>query len=55
MIRSKKGVTAETRLQKEIVESPIFDRLRSEIGVEAFEQRWREKFVAIAGDITMDV
>eukprot|EP00211_Chloroparvula_japonica_P000283 CAMPEP_0119132420 /NCGR_PEP_ID=MMETSP1310-20130426/11825_1 /TAXON_ID=464262 /ORGANISM="Genus nov. species nov., Strain RCC2339" /LENGTH=1239 /DNA_ID=CAMNT_0007123053 /DNA_START=32 /DNA_END=3751 /DNA_ORIENTATION=+ len=54
MIRSKKGVAPSARLKKEVIGSPVFLRLREEIGEEAFQQRCAEKLFAVAGDITVD-
>ncbi|POM78346.1 Fatty acyl-CoA reductase [Phytophthora palmivora] len=51
LIRPRKGVAPVERLQKEIIESRVFDRLRSERPND-FEAFAREKLHAIAGDIT---
>ncbi|CAH0474985.1 unnamed protein product [Peronospora belbahrii] len=52
LIRSRKGVTPTERLQKEIIKSRVFDRLRAE-RTQDFETFAAEKLQAIAGDITI--
>lgn len=51
MIRPRKGITPAERLQKEIIDSRVFDRLRAE-RLDAFDAFAHEKLHAIAGDIT---
>ncbi|EEY56496.1 fatty acyl-CoA reductase, putative [Phytophthora infestans T30-4] len=51
LIRPRKGVASAERLQKEIIDSRVFDRLRAERPND-FEAFAREKLHAIAGDIT---
>ncbi|KAJ0402632.1 hypothetical protein ATCC90586_010871 [Pythium insidiosum] len=51
LIRARKGVSAAARLEKEIIASRIFDRLRRERDdCDAFLRR---KLRAVAGDVTM--
>ncbi|MGB1594509.1 MAG: SDR family oxidoreductase, partial [Promethearchaeia archaeon] len=52
-MRPKKGATPQARANKEIATSPIFARLRAEMG-EAFDAYFQRKVVALAGDINKD-
>jgi len=51
LIRPRKGCSAQQRLEVEILDSKIFDRLKRQVGVEGF-RGLAQKLVAIAGDIT---
>ena len=46
-------MTPQARANKEIATSPIFARLRAEMG-EAFDAYFERKVVALAGDINKD-
>jgi len=52
LVRPKKGVRPSVRAQKEIFSSPIFDRLRGEIGHDQFEQRVLSKVTPVEGELT---
>lgn len=52
LIRPRKGSTAQARMQEEIVQSLIFDRLKKEIGVDGFFNMANKKLVAVGGDVT---
>ena len=52
LVRPRKGSTADERLQAEVFDSPIFTRLKAEIGVEAFTWRVAEKVRSMAGELT---
>lgn len=52
LIRSRKGSTPQARMQEEIVQSQIFERLKKEIGVDAFAAMAAKKLVAVDGDVT---
>ena len=53
LIRPKKKVAPQARANKEIAKSPIFTRLRREMG-DDFDAYFQSKVVALAGDINKD-
>lgn len=53
LIRPKKKMAPQARANKEIASSPIFARLRAEMG-DDFDAYFRSKVVALAGDINKD-
>ncbi|KAJ0403727.1 hypothetical protein P43SY_003032 [Pythium insidiosum] len=53
LIRSKKELSAAARLEKEIMDSPIFDRIRHDRGPKACDSLLRSKLVAVDGDVTL--
>ena len=52
LVRPRKGSTADERLEKEVVQSEVFTRLRKEVGEEAFRARVKEKLRAMGGEMT---
>ncbi|DAZ95534.1 TPA: hypothetical protein N0F65_005226 [Lagenidium giganteum] len=52
LIRPRKGVASADRLRKEIINSPIFNRLRQERGASDFEAFATAKLHAVSGDVT---
>ncbi|GBG27496.1 Fatty acyl-CoA reductase 1 [Hondaea fermentalgiana] len=53
LVRESKGRSAETRLEQEIVRSPIFHLLHRTVGREETRARCARMLVAINGDITL--
>eukprot|EP00761_Pharyngomonas_kirbyi_P002199 gb/GECH01002203.1/.p1 GENE.gb/GECH01002203.1/~~gb/GECH01002203.1/.p1 ORF type:complete len:1156 (+),score=242.96 gb/GECH01002203.1/:1-3468(+) len=51
LIRPKKQFSPNERLQRDIVDSPIFHRLKSELGTEEFTQLTK-KLIPVAGDVS---
>jgi long-chain acyl-CoA synthetase len=47
------GTSAAERLQRDVLGSSIFDRLRASLG-ERFDTLWREKVHVVGGDLTRD-
>jgi len=52
LIRPRKGSTAQARMEEEIVQSQIFERLKKEIGMDGFFNMVNKKLVAVGGDVT---
>ena len=52
LVRPRKGSTADERLEAEVFESPIFTRLKHEIGAERFSRRVKDKVRSMAGELT---
>ena len=53
LVRPQKGSTATERMQKEIISSEIFTRLRNELGsAENFNALVNQKLFAIGGELT---
>ena len=53
LIRPTRHATAEERLEREVLASPAFNRLR-EIHGSRFAPEMRERLVAVSGDLTLD-
>jgi nucleoside-diphosphate-sugar epimerase len=53
LIRPSKEDSAEERFDREVLGSTVFDRLRRDHGA-AFQDRMRQKVVAVSGDLTHD-
>eukprot|EP00474_Spongospora_subterranea_P005553 CRZ06011.1 hypothetical protein [Spongospora subterranea] len=51
LIRPIKGCSAEQRVRNEIISSPVFNRLRHEIGDAQFENLAKTKIVVLSGDL----
>eukprot|EP01061_Rhynchopus_euleeides_P033390 TRINITY_DN5594_c0_g1_i1.p1 TRINITY_DN5594_c0_g1~~TRINITY_DN5594_c0_g1_i1.p1 ORF type:complete len:583 (+),score=286.93 TRINITY_DN5594_c0_g1_i1:68-1750(+) len=54
LIRPKKGVETQKRLEAELFESPVMGRLKEQYGEENFKKIFREKVVAVEGSLTDD-
>ena len=54
LVRPRKGSTADERLEKEVVQSEIFTRLKKEIGEEAFRRLVKDKLRALGGEMTQN-
>ena len=53
LVRPRKGSTADERMQSEIIQSEVFNRLKGDIGVPAFNDLIRTKLRALPGELTM--
>ena len=53
LVRPKKGSTADERMYTEVINSEIFNRLKSDIGVENFDKLIRTKLRALPGELTL--
>ena len=54
LVRPGKRTSVHERVRREILKNNAFDRLRRELGREAFEAMAAERVVAIAGDVGTD-
>jgi thioester reductase-like protein len=54
LIRPKSEISATKRMTEEILQSPIFNRIKTDIGADAFNQLVKDKVSAIAGDISFE-
>ena len=53
LVRKKKGVTGVDRIKKEVLPSPVMDRLRERYG-EKFEEFALSKITPVFGDVSAD-
>ncbi len=53
LVRPRKGSTADERMQSEIIQSEVFNRLKGDIGVNAFQTLIRSKLRALPGELTL--
>lgn len=53
LVRPRKGSTADERMQAEIIQSEVFNRLKGEIGIPAFHDLIRSKLKALPGELTL--
>jgi len=53
LVRPRKGSSASERMHAEIIHSPVFDRLRNEIGIAKFTELVNQKVRALPGELTL--